>query len=108
QVLRQTAVSEFEGMMRMTETMMLGYDPNTKRYFSSAFTNMAPTPRIEHGRLVGSTLVMLSDPWDIMGDSSVSRATLVKVSDAEMRFFLEFKLEGNWVEVSDSTFKRKK
>ena len=108
QFLRSTSVSDFGGMMRMTETRMFGYDPKTKRYFSSAYTNMAPTPRIEHGRLVGSTLVMVSEPWQIDGDESVSRATLVKVSDDEIKFTLEFRLEDDWVVVTDATMKRKK
>ncbi|MCH7905381.1 MAG: DUF1579 family protein [Armatimonadetes bacterium] len=105
QFLRHTTVSDF-GMMEMTETMMFGYDAKNKWYFSSAYTNMAPMPRVEYGRLVGSTLVMISDPWEIMGDVSVSRATIVKVSDDEYTFTLEFKEGGSWTLINESTFKR--
>ena len=108
QFLRQTSVSDFDGFMKMTETMMFGYDPNKEKYHSTSFTNMAPTPRIEWGTLEGDTLVMVSEPWQIMGDESVSRATLVKVSDDEMKFKLEFKYGDEWTVISDGTFKRKK
>ena len=107
QFLRHTSTSDF-GMMMMTETMMFGYDPYKKKYYSSSFTNMAPTPRIEWGTLEGDTLVMVSEPWQIRGDESVSRATLVKVSDDEIKFKLEFKYGDSWTVVSDSVFKRKK
>ncbi len=108
QFLRHTSVYVYAGFMNFTETLMLGYDPTTERYSSSAFTNMAPTPRIEHGRLVGSTLVMLSEPWLINGEESVSRATVVKTSDDAFRFILEFKDGDDWDVISDGTFRRKK
>ena len=108
QFLRHTSVSDFDGTMKMTETMMLGYDPYKEKYYSSSFTNMAPTPRIEWGTLKGETLVMISEPWQIMGDESVSRATMVKVSDDEIKFKLEFQFGDDWVVVSDAKFERKK
>ncbi len=108
QFLRHTSVSVFDGFMKMTETMMFGYNPYKEKYYSSSFTNMAPTPRIEWGTLDGDTIVMISEPWQIMGDESVSRATLVKVSDDEIKFKLEFKDGDDWDVISDSTFKRKK
>lgn len=108
QFLRQTSVSDFEGMMKMTETMMFGYDPYKEKYHSTSFTNMAPTPRIEWGTFEDGKLVMVSEPWQIMGDESVSRATLVKVSNDEIKFKLEFKYGDEWAVISDGTFKRKK
>lgn len=108
QFLRHTTVSDFVGMMTMTETMMFGYDPAKEWYFSSAYTNMSPTPRIEFGRLVGNTLVMVSEPWQIEGDASVSRVTLVKVSNDEYIFTLEFQEGEKWNVINKSVFKRKK
>ena len=108
QFLRHTSVSDFDGMMKMTETLMFGYDPFKEKYYSSAFTNMAPTPRIEWGTLKDDTLVMVSEPWQIMGDESVSRATMVKVSDDELKLKLEFKYGDDWVVVTETTMKRKK
>ncbi|MCH7540120.1 MAG: DUF1579 family protein [Proteobacteria bacterium] len=107
QFLRQTAKIDFDGMI-MTELSMFGYDPYKEKYYSSSFTNMAPTPRIEWGTFEDDTLVMVSEPWQIRGDESVSRATLVKVSDDEIKFKLEFKYGDSWTVVSDSVFKRKK
>lgn len=107
QFLRHTTVTDF-GMMVMTETMMFGYDAKNEWYYSSAYTNLAPMPRVEYGRLIGSTLVMISDPWEIMGDSSVSRATIVRVSEDEFTMTLEFKEGDSWALVNESTFKRVK
>ena len=105
--LRHTTVSDF-GMMKMTETMMFGYDPAKEWYFASAYTNMSATPRIEYGRLVGSTLVMVSDPWQIEGDTTVSRVTIVKVNNDEYTFKLEFQEGEKWNVINKSVFKRKK
>lgn len=107
QFLRHTSVNDF-GMMVMTETMMFGYDAKNRWYYSSAYTNISPMPRVEYGRLVGSTLVMISDPWEITDDVAVSRVTIVKVSDDEYTFTLEFKEGDSWALVNESTFKRAK
>src|SRR5690349_3847977 len=39
QFLKQTAVNDFAGFMKMTETMMLGYDAKKEQYVSYSFTN---------------------------------------------------------------------
>jgi len=108
QFLKQSATSDFAGVMKMTETMMLGYDPRAKEYVSHAFTNFAPTPRVEHGRLVGNTLVMVCDSWEAMGETTSSRATLQRVSDDEINFRLEFKSGEKWTVVTDGVYKRVK
>ncbi|HXH60835.1 MAG TPA: DUF1579 family protein [Fimbriimonadaceae bacterium] len=107
QFLKQTSVMDF-GVMSMTETMMFGYDPDKKEYFSHAFTNMAPLPRIEHGKMENGSLVMVSDPWDVMGGDTVSRGTVTKIDDDTFKLKIEFKVDDSWVVANESTFHRKK
>ena len=108
QFLKQTAINDF-GMMQMTETMLLGYDPDKAEYVSYGFSNIAPKPRIEHGKLNGDALVMVSEPWSTMGqEPMVSRSTMTKVDDDTVKMKLEFKMGDNWTVVTDMTFKRKK
>jgi Protein of unknown function (DUF1579) len=108
QFLKQVASSEFVGFMKMTETMMLGYDASKGEYVSYAFTNFAPTPRIEHGKLTGDVLVMVCDSWDVMGSVSTSRSTLTKLSNDEAKFKLEFKEGDKWSVVTEGVYKRVK
>lgn len=108
QFLKQSATSDFVGFMKMTETMMLGYDANKGEYVSYAFTNFAPTPRMEHGKLTGDTLVMVCDGWEVMGAVTSSRATLTKVSNDELKVKLEFKTGDTWSTVTDGVYKRVK
>ena len=108
QFLKQSAVNDFSGFMKMTETMMLGYDAAKKQYVSYSFTNMAPVPRVERGTMNGQTLTMTSDPWEVMGEAHVSRATMTKVNNDELKMKLEFQVEGKWTTVMDTTYKRKK
>ena len=108
QFLRQTTLSDYEGQFKMTETAMLGYDPAKKQYFSSAYTNVSPMPRTEHGTFDGTVMLMTSDPWEVMGDATTGRATLTKVSNDEMKFKLEFKMGDKWVPVTEGSYIRKK
>lgn len=108
QFLKQVGTSDFAGFMKMTETMMLGYDPDKQEYTSWAFTNFAPTPRFEHGKLQGDTLVMVCDAWAAMGDVTSSRATITKVNNNEFKLKLEFKEGDKWTVVTDSVYKRVK
>ncbi len=105
--IRQTALNDF-GMMQMTETMMLGYDENKSEHFSHGYTNVAPLPRVERGKVIDGALVMTSEPWEVMGDPTVGRSTLSKVDDDTIKMKLEFKTGDTWTPVSDITFKRKK
>jgi hypothetical protein len=107
QFIKTESVNDY-GVLKMTETLMLGYDFAKNKYRSHAFTNMSPEPRIEDGDLKGDTLVMVSRPWVIMGDESVSRATLTKDGDDKIKFKLEFKMGDDWSLVNESTFERVK
>jgi hypothetical protein len=107
QFLKQTAVNDF-GLMKMTETFYLGFDPESKKYVSFAFTNLAPVPRIERGALVGDVLTMVSDPWSAGGQTHISRATMSKVGPSEMTMKLEFQVDGKWVTAMDAVFKKTK
>jgi hypothetical protein len=108
QFLKQTAVSDFVGFMKMTESMYMGYDAKKGEYVSYAFTNFAPTPRVEHGKLNGDVLVMVCDSWEVMGEVSSSRVTLTKVSNDEVKIKLEFKEGDMWTTVTDGVYKRVK
>ena len=108
QFLKQAATSDFAGFTKMTETMMLGWDAKRGEYVSYAFTNFAPTPRMEHGKLTGETLVMVCDSWDVMGDVTSSRATLTKVNNDQLKIKLEFKEGDKWNVVTDAVYNRVK
>ncbi|MGE0002711.1 MAG: DUF1579 family protein [Fimbriimonadaceae bacterium] len=95
QFLKSVSTNDY-GMLQATETMLLGYDAAKNSYFAYAFTNMAPTPRKENGKMEGGSLVMVSDPWDIMGQATVSRGTMTKLSDTKLKFKLEFKAGDGW------------
>ena len=100
QFLKSVSTIDY-GMIQVTETMFTGFDPGKGEYFSYAFTNMAPKPRIEFGKLDGETLVMVSEPWEIMGQSISSRATMKKTSDTKARFVVEFKMGDAWEKATD-------
>ncbi len=107
QFMKQVAVNDF-GMIKMTETFYLGYDPESKKYVSYAFTNFSPVPRIERGTVDGETLVMVSDPWAAGGETHVSRATMTKVNADTLKLKLEFKDGDKWIAAMDATFTRVK
>jgi hypothetical protein len=107
QFLRQTVINDFDGI-KMTETFYLGYDEATKKYVSYAFTNFAPTPRIERGTMTGDVMTMVSDPWTAGGMTHVSRATQTKLNNDTMKLKLEFQVDGKWVTAMDATISRKK
>lgn len=106
QFLKGVSVSDF-GVMKMEETMYTGWDAGKSGFVCYAFTNMAPSPRIERGKMEGGVMTMTSDPWEIMGSSTVSRATMTKVSDTKVKFKLEFKNGDNWDLVSDMEMTKK-
>ena len=107
QFIKQVSKMDF-GMMVTTETMYIGWDPKKSEYTAYAFTNSAPTPRIERGKLgEDGKLVMTSDPWEIMGQAVASRATSWKKSDSEAGFILEMKMGEEWTKASEVTMKRK-
>lgn len=97
------------GGMEMVETTYIGWDPEKKKYSSHAFTNIAATPRIEWGVAKdANTFVFESEPWDVMGQKTVGRGTMAKVSDTEIKFMLEFKTGDSWMKVAEGTYKKVK
>lgn len=92
----------------LKETSYISWDPAKKEYLMTSYTNFSDQPRVEHGKWVGEELVFTSDPWTAMGEPTVARGTLKKVSENEFTFMLEFKLETGWETVSNDPFKRKK
>jgi hypothetical protein len=93
-------------VIKVSETMMMGWDAKKGEYFSSAYTNMSPLPRVERGKMEGDALVMVSEPWEVMGQSFVSRATMKKVDDSTIEFVLEFKNGESWEPASKVTLKK--
>src|SRR5438128_2514171 len=59
----------------LTKTTMTGWEPSKNQYISYSFTNAGPMARIAHGKLDGSTLEMVSDPWEAEGFTMVARET---------------------------------
>ncbi len=105
--LKQTS-SMVMGSDKVNETAYITWDASTKKYVMWTFTNMSVMPRIERGTMEGDKIVFVSDPWDLgMGEPSISRATVKKVSDKECTFLLEFKMGADWAQVGTGTFKKK-
>lgn len=90
QFLKSTTISDF-GVLKMEEVGYLGYDAEKKQYKMWTFTNVSPEPRFESGNMVGDKLVMISEPWGIMGQSVIGRGTLEKKDEKTINFLLEFK-----------------
>ncbi|MCB8932096.1 MAG: DUF1579 domain-containing protein [Fimbriimonadaceae bacterium] len=105
--LRGTSKWEMEGFT-MNEEFFMGWDPEKGKYSSYTFTNLAPTPRIEWGVAQGDTVVFTSEPWktDPNGEATVSRASMTKLSDTELKFVLEFKAGDDWVKAGEAIFKK--
>ena len=106
QFLKTVAVNDY-GAIKMEETQYTGYDPDKKEYFAYSFTNMSPAPRIQRGKMDGSALVMVSEPWTVMGDSMTARGTTVKESDSKMKMGLDFKNDDKWDKASEIELTKK-
>jgi hypothetical protein len=100
QFLKSVVLNDY-GMLQVTETMYLGWDGTKGEYVSWAFTNLSPLPRVERGKLDGDKLVMVSEPWGVMGQDMVSRATIAKTSDTKAMFTLELKAGEGWEKATD-------
>lgn len=107
QFIRSTSVMDIMGM-KMTESGFTGWDEKAKAYKSWTFTNFGNLPRTETGKLDGDTLVFTSDPWQTLmsPEPTVSRTTMKKVSDSEVKFILEFQQNGKFEKVGEGTFKK--
>lgn len=103
--IKTTSNSDMGGMT-MTETSYLAWNAKTSKYVSYTFTNFAPMPRIEHGTLEGDKFVFLSEPWDVMGTTYESRATLTRKGTDQIVLLLEFKQDGKWEKAGEGTFKK--
>jgi len=103
------STSSFQMMgMSFSETSYLCWDAGKKRYSSYTFTNFAPTPRVEHGTFEGDKMVMLSEPWSVGPEGpTTSRATVIKKSEKEVHFLLEFKEGEKWVKTAEAKFTKK-
>ncbi len=106
QFMRSVSVMDF-GAIKMEETSYMTWDEKASQYTNYAFTNMGPTPRIEHGKEQDGKLVMTSDPWNVMGETSISRGWMEKVDDTHAKFTLEFKNGEKWEKATESTFTKK-
>ena len=96
QFLKAVSKDTSEGST-LTKTTMTGWEPGKSQYISYTFTNMAPTARIAHGKLNGSALEMVSDPWEAEGFTMVSRETMSKISDTKIGMKLEYKQGDKWI-----------
>lgn len=103
---KSVSTMEMQGM-KMIETGYLAWDAAKKEFVMWTFTNFAPMPRVERGHLNKEKMVMTSDPWEVMGQTMVSRATMTKKSDKEMSFVLEFKMGDSFTKAAEGSFKKK-
>jgi hypothetical protein len=85
----------------LTKTTMTGWEPKKGEYISYTFTNAAPTARIAHGKLAGSTLQMISDPWEAEGFTMVARESMSKISDTKCGLVMEYQQGDKWVKGMD-------
>lgn len=92
----KTVSTDKSGGFTMTKTVMIGWDAAKSEYVSYTFTNIAPKARIAHGKMDGDKLVMVSEPWEAEGMSTVARETLSKNSDTKLGSKLEMKLGDKW------------
>ena len=95
QFLKSVSVDK-SGGFTMTKTSMVGWDAAKRGYVSYTFTNMAPTARIAHGKIDGTVLVMVSDPWEAEGMTAIARETMSKISDTKFGLKMEFKNGDKW------------
>lgn len=96
------------GEMSMTETMYTWWDSKAKKFKANAYQNMVPTPRTEAGEIKGNTLVMFSEPWEMMGLTYTSKATLIMHSTDEIEFSIDFKMDDKWTPQGGGKLKRVK
>jgi len=106
QFLKEESTQDMMGMA-MTETAYMGWNDKESRYDCWSFTNFAPTPRLEHGKVDGKNWTMESEPWVGMGQATTGRSTITMVSDSEMKMTLEFKTGDTWTKVAEGTLKKK-
>ncbi|MCH8273970.1 MAG: hypothetical protein IH851_04200 [Armatimonadetes bacterium] len=107
QFMKTTATGEHMGMT-FTEVAYMAWDAKEKKLVSWTFASFAPMPRIEKGTMTGNKIVFISEPWDVPdGGLTVSRATMMKKSDTEITFVLEFQVDGSWSKVADGGWKKK-
>ena len=106
QFLKTVAVNDY-GAIKMEETQYTGYDADKKEYFAYSFTNVSPAPRVQRGKMEGASLVMLSEPWTVMGDTMTARGTTTKVSETKMKMGLDFKNDDKWDKASEIELTKK-
>jgi len=102
-------VSDFEvGPIKFTETMYTAWNDKDKKFHAWGFQSMVPMPRQESGELKGNVLTFISEPWEMMGTSYVSRSTMTLVKDGELTFVLEHKIGEEWSKQGEATLIRAK
>jgi hypothetical protein len=106
QFLKTVSVDK-SGGFKLTKTSMLGWDAAKSEYVSYTFTNMAPKPRIAHGNMDGSKLVMVSEPWEAEGMTAVARETITNVSETKCGLIMEFKNGDKWIKGMDFVLSKK-
>lgn len=84
------------GDMTMDEVVYLTYDPKMSKFRIWAFASWGGPARTEAGDYKDDKLVTVSDPWEVMGMTMVSRSTLAKAEGDKLEFILEFKEGDNW------------
>lgn len=104
--MKQVSKTEMMGMT-MVETGYVGWDAKKKQYMTWTFTNFSSDPRVEVGQMKGDVMVFNCDGWDVMGQVTISRATMTKKSAKEVAFLLEFKENGKWTKAGEGTFMKK-
>lgn len=105
QFLKTVGVNDY-GMIKIEETMYIGWNAAKKGYTAWAFSNVSPDPRIEHGTIDGNKIVMTSEPWTVMGTTAVGRGTLERKDDKTVVMTLEFKEGDTWVPASKVELKK--
>lgn len=85
----------------LTKTAMIGWDAAKGEYLCYTFTNISPSARIEHGKLEGNKLVMVSEPWEAEGMKLVGRETISKITDSQYGLVLEAKIGDEWEKEMD-------
>lgn len=99
--------ADASGGFTMTKTVMVGWDASKSRYDSYSFTNLAPKPRIAHGKMEGNKLVLESEPWEAEGMTAIARETMTRISPDQLGVMMEFKIGEKWAKGMDLVLGKK-
>lgn len=106
--LEQTYKSSYMGMDMMGRQFMT-YDPMTEKWVATWLDSTSPGVMVMKGGFGSDGLQLMVEDYDMMGMKADFRQTWMRISDDEMTFKLEMRMDGaDWMPQLEGTYKRKK